>query len=104
MLLFNVLLFSAAIVPLLAYARDPKATQTRVEGLQKWVGADQRLVVASVAGVIGAYLSSSGSPNFEARRPRMTNDTAINGYARTMTMCRARRRPSADHSLLTNRR
>ena len=55
-LLFNVLLFSAAIVPLLAYARDPKATQTRVEGLQKWVGAHQRLVVASVAGVIGAYL------------------------------------------------
>jgi hypothetical protein len=53
---FNVLLLSAAIVPLVAYARAPEATQTEVEGLQKWVGAHQRLVVACVAGVIGAYL------------------------------------------------
>jgi hypothetical protein len=55
-LLFNVLLFSAAIVPLVAYARAPEATQTKVQALQKWVGAHQRLVVASIAGVIGAYL------------------------------------------------
>jgi len=55
-LLFNVLMFSAAIAPLVAYARAPEATQAKVTALQTWVGTHQRLVVASVAGVIGAYL------------------------------------------------
>lgn len=55
-LLFNVLLFMTAIVPLVAYAGAPEATQAKVEQLQTWVGAHQRLVVSSVASVIGAYL------------------------------------------------
>jgi len=59
-LVFNLLLFSAAIVPLVAYTRAPEATQSTVEALHRWVAAHQRLVVACVAGVIGAYLVISG--------------------------------------------
>jgi hypothetical protein len=60
LVLFNIFLFAVAIVPLVLYTRNPAATRRRVNELHDWVGAHQRVVVASVAGVIGAYLVISG--------------------------------------------
>ena len=60
LVIFNLLLFSVAIVPLVFYTRDPAGTQSSVDQLHAWVQAHQRLVVASIAGVIGAYLVVSG--------------------------------------------
>jgi len=60
LVIFNLLLFSIAIVPLVFYTRDPAGTQSSVDELHAWVQAHQRLVVASIAGVIGGYLVVSG--------------------------------------------
>ncbi|HUO69651.1 MAG TPA: GAP family protein [Solirubrobacteraceae bacterium] len=60
LVLFNIFLFAIAIVPLALYASNPAATQRSVAGLHDWVGTHRRLVVASVAGVIGASLVIRG--------------------------------------------
>jgi hypothetical protein len=56
LVVFNLVLFAIVWIPLAGYLVAPTATQTRVESLSAWAHAHQRLVIAVVAGVIGAYL------------------------------------------------
>jgi hypothetical protein len=55
-LVFNLALFAMVWIPLAGYIVAPAATKTRVESLSAWAHTHRRLVIAVVAGLIGAYL------------------------------------------------
>lgn len=55
-LVFNLVAFAVVVIPLLAYLVAPNATRARVDEFYAWVGAHQRLVIATLAGGIGTYL------------------------------------------------
>jgi hypothetical protein len=56
LLVFNLALFAMVWIPLAGYLVAPAATKTRVESLSAWAHTHRRLVIAVVAGLIGAYL------------------------------------------------
>jgi Sap, sulfolipid-1-addressing protein len=56
LLVFNVIAFAAAEIPLVSFAVAPEATRTRVDQLQGWVSTNQRIVIATLAGIVGVYL------------------------------------------------
>jgi hypothetical protein len=56
LLVFNLALFAMVWIPLVCYLVAPAATKTGVESLGAWAHTHRRLVIAIVAGVIGAYL------------------------------------------------
>jgi hypothetical protein len=56
LLVFNLALFAMVWIPLAGYLVAPAATKTRVENLSAWAHTHRRLVIAVVAGLIGAYL------------------------------------------------
>jgi hypothetical protein len=56
LLVFNLALFAMVWIPLTGYLIAPAATKTRVESLSAWAHTHRRLVIAVVAGLIGAYL------------------------------------------------
>lgn len=56
LLVFNLALFAMVWIPLAGFLVAPAATKTRVESLSAWAHTHRRLVIAAVAGLIGAYL------------------------------------------------
>jgi hypothetical protein len=56
LLVFNLALFAMVWIPLAGYLVAPAATKTRVESLSAWAHTHRQLVIAIVAGLIGAYL------------------------------------------------
>jgi len=56
LVVFNLALFAIVWIPLAGYLVRPAATQARLESLGTWAHAHRRLIIAVVAGVIGAYL------------------------------------------------
>jgi hypothetical protein len=56
LLVFNLALFAMVWIPLACYLVAPEATKTGVESLGGWAHTHRRLVIAIVAGLIGAYL------------------------------------------------
>ena len=60
LVVFNVAAFALVIYPLIDYLRAPEATRARIEAVQAWILSHERLAIALVAGVIGAYLLIKG--------------------------------------------
>jgi len=58
--LFNLIMFTLAEVPLLGYSIAPQATRARVEALNGWMAHHARQMVIAVAVVAGLYLIGRG--------------------------------------------
>jgi hypothetical protein len=58
--IFNLIMFVLAEVPLLGYSFAPEATQARVEQLNEWMARNARQIVIVVATVFGLYLVGRG--------------------------------------------
>jgi len=56
LLVFNIALFAMVWIPLAGYLVAPAATEARMASVHTWAHAHRRLVIALVAGLIGAYL------------------------------------------------
>jgi hypothetical protein len=59
-LVFNLVMFALAEVPLLGYSFAPEKTQERVERLNAWMSGHARQIVIAVAAAIGLYLIARG--------------------------------------------
>jgi MFS family permease len=57
---FNLIMFILAELPLLGYSFAPEETQDRVERLNAWLGRHARQIVIVVATTIGLYLVARG--------------------------------------------
>jgi Sap, sulfolipid-1-addressing protein len=57
---FNLIMFALAEVPLLGYSFAPDATRARVEALNAWMARDARQIVIAVAVLAGVYLVGRG--------------------------------------------
>jgi hypothetical protein len=57
---FNLIMFVLAEVPLLGYSFAPGGTQARVEQLNEWMARNARQIVIVVATTIGLYLVARG--------------------------------------------
>jgi len=58
--IFNLIMFVLAEVPLLGYSFAPEATQARVEQLNEWMARNARQIVIVVATTFGLYLVARG--------------------------------------------
>jgi len=56
LLVFNVIAFTAVEIPLLSFLIAPDATRTRTDQLYQWVTSHQRVVITTLAGIVGIYL------------------------------------------------
>jgi hypothetical protein len=59
-LLFVVIMFALAELPLVGYAVDPDGTRVRVARFQGWLTAHGRQIAIAAAGAIGVYLTIKG--------------------------------------------
>jgi hypothetical protein len=59
-LVFVVIMFALAELPLIGYAVDPDGTRVRVRRFQHWLSANGLIVARWVATLIGAYLTIIG--------------------------------------------
>lgn len=60
MVVFNLVGFLAAIVPIVSFWVSPAATRSAVERVYQWMGIHHRLVVAVIAGAVGVYFLAMG--------------------------------------------
>ncbi|WP_264016382.1 GAP family protein [Mycolicibacterium senegalense] len=60
MVVFNVVGFLAAIIPIISFWVAPAPTRSAVERIYKWMGIHHRLVVAAIAGAVGVYFLVMG--------------------------------------------
>jgi hypothetical protein len=58
--IFNLIMFVLAEVPLLGYSFAPEKTQVKVEALNAWMATHARQIVIVVATTIGIYLVARG--------------------------------------------
>jgi hypothetical protein len=56
LLVFNLVAFVIAEIPLVSFALAPEATRARLDQLYGWISTHQRFVVTALAGVVGTYL------------------------------------------------
>jgi hypothetical protein len=56
LVVFNIVAFAQAEIPIVSFQIAPEATRTRIEQLYTWVGSHQRLVLTALTGVVGIYL------------------------------------------------
>jgi len=56
LLVFNVVAFAVAEIPLVSFAIAPEATRSRLDQLYRWISTNQRLVVTILASLVGTYL------------------------------------------------
>lgn len=56
LLVFNFIAFAVAGIPMISFAIAPDATRERIQAFYDWVSNHQRLVISTLAGVVGAYL------------------------------------------------
>ena len=56
LLVFNLIAFAVAGIPLVSFAIAPDATRARIDQLYSWVTTHQRVVITTVSGVVGVYL------------------------------------------------
>jgi len=56
LVVFNVVAFAQAEIPIVSFGIAPEATRRRIDQLYAWVSGHQRTVVTVVAGVVGIYL------------------------------------------------
>jgi len=60
LIVFNVIAFAQAEVPIVSFLVRPEVTRRRIEELYSWVSTHQRIVVTVLAGVVGIYLLAVG--------------------------------------------
>lgn len=60
MVVFNLVGFLAAIIPIISFWVAPAATRHGVERIYEWMGIHHRLVVAVIAGAVGVYFLATG--------------------------------------------
>ncbi len=60
MVVFNLVGFLAAIIPIISFWVAPAATRSGVERIYEWMGIHHRLVVAVIAGAVGLYFLATG--------------------------------------------
>lgn len=60
MVVFNLVGFLAAIIPIISFWVAPAATRSGVERIYEWMGIHHRLVVAVIAGAVGIYFLVTG--------------------------------------------
>ncbi len=56
LLVFNVVAFAVAEVPLASFAVAPEQTRARLDQLDSWASTHRRLVVTVLASIVGVYL------------------------------------------------
>ena len=56
LIVFNVVAFAQAEIPIVSFLIAPETTRTRIEQLYNWVSSNERLVVTVLTGVVGIYL------------------------------------------------
>ena len=56
LVVFNVIAFAQAEVPIVSFLVAPDATRSRIAQIYAWVSGHQRVVVTILAGVVGIYL------------------------------------------------
>ncbi|HEY5144013.1 MAG TPA: GAP family protein [Solirubrobacteraceae bacterium] len=56
LLVFNVIAFAAVEIPLVSFLIAPDATRTRIAQLYQWVTTHQRVVITTLAVIVGIYL------------------------------------------------
>jgi hypothetical protein len=56
LVVFNVIAFAQAEIPIVSFLVAPEATRTRIAQLYVWVSSHERLVVTVLAGAVGVYL------------------------------------------------
>lgn len=59
-LVFLVIMFALAELPLIGYAVDPDGTRVRVQRFQSWLSANGLILARWAAALIGAYLTITG--------------------------------------------
>jgi hypothetical protein len=60
LLVFNVIAFLAVEIPLVSFLTAPDATRARLDQIYKWVSTHQRVVITTLAGIVGVYLITVG--------------------------------------------
>lgn len=59
--IYNLIMFSWAEIPLIAYGVAPERTEALVEGFHDWLGAHARQIALVICGVAAAYLTVKGA-------------------------------------------
>jgi hypothetical protein len=59
-IVFNLIMFILAEVPLIGYFIAPEATEQKVEALNEWMGSHARQIVIALATTMGVYLVARG--------------------------------------------
>jgi hypothetical protein len=57
---FNLIMFSAVIVPLAFLETRPEGTRSKLRFVNEWVSGHARQLIAAVAVAVGAYMTISG--------------------------------------------
>jgi hypothetical protein len=60
LIVFNLVAFAQAEIPIVSYLMAPEGTRTFVERAYVWVDSHQRVVVTLLAGIVGVYLLIKG--------------------------------------------
>lgn len=60
-LLFNVIMFLPAEVPLVLYLRDPTTTQARIDAARVWMRTHEITAIRSMFAIMGTYLVARGA-------------------------------------------
>ncbi|MCV7363963.1 GAP family protein [Mycolicibacterium neworleansense] len=60
LVVFNLVGFLAAIIPIISFWVAPEATRSGVERVYQWMGTHHRLVVAAIAGAVGVFFLAMG--------------------------------------------
>jgi len=56
LLVFNIIAFAVAGIPLISFFLAPDATRARVDQLYAWVSNNQRVVITALTTIVGVYL------------------------------------------------
>ncbi len=56
LVVFNLILFAVAEIALVSFLVTPETTRARLEQLHQWVATHQRIIIATLAGIVGIYL------------------------------------------------
>jgi len=56
LVVFNVIAFAQAEVPIVSFLIAPDTTRSRIAKISTWVSSHQRMVITTLAGVVGIYL------------------------------------------------
>jgi len=59
-LIYNVIMFSWAEIPLIAYGVSPDGTQAFIDRVHDWLGTNSRKIAAVICAVAATYLTVKG--------------------------------------------